>query len=138
MDTTAYPEMLLAAVARSRREEAQAMEPGSARSPAASGSEFAGCVAPVAERGSQQSAFDRKTTPSWLSDAIGSGEELKRLFQPPDAENRTSGGVGGCRGAIPGTRPDHQAGGSGWLSNGSSSPFGGPSGFWRMNTRSWD
>ena len=27
--------------------------------------------------------------------------------QPPDAENRTSGGVGGCRGAIPGTRPDH-------------------------------
>src|ERR1035438_7951034 len=26
--------------------------------------------------------------------------------QPPYAENRTYGGVGGCRGAIPGTRPD--------------------------------
>jgi hypothetical protein len=29
-----------------------------------------------------------------------------RCVQPPDAENRTSGGVGGCRGAILGTRPD--------------------------------
>ena len=29
--------------------------------------------------------------------------------QPPDTENRTSGGVGGCRGAIPGTRPDRRA-----------------------------
>jgi len=29
-----------------------------------------------------------------------------RYVQPPDAENRTSGGVGGCRGAILGTRPD--------------------------------
>jgi hypothetical protein len=26
--------------------------------------------------------------------------------QPPDAENRTSGGVGGWRGAIPVTQPD--------------------------------
>jgi hypothetical protein len=33
--------------------------------------------------------------------------EAFRTVQPPDAENRTSGGVGGCRGAIPGTRPDH-------------------------------
>src|ERR1039457_2313086 len=32
--------------------------------------------------------------------------ELTRWFQSPDAENRTSGGVGGCRGAIPFTRPD--------------------------------
>ncbi len=29
-------------------------------------------------------------------------------LQPPDTENRTSGGVGGCRGAIPGTRPDRR------------------------------
>jgi len=42
------------------------------------------------------------------TDAIGScGYRVKgRCVQPPDAENRTSGGVGGCRGAIPGTRPD--------------------------------
>jgi hypothetical protein len=31
---------------------------------------------------------------------------LTRLSEPPDAENRTSGGVGGCPGAIPVTRPD--------------------------------
>jgi len=34
------------------------------------------------------------------------GEEDFRTDQPPDAENRTFGSVGGCRGAIPGTRPD--------------------------------
>jgi hypothetical protein len=34
------------------------------------------------------------------------GKEDLWTGQPPDAENRTSGGVGGCRGAIPGTRPD--------------------------------
>ena len=28
--------------------------------------------------------------------------------QSLDAENRTSSGVGGCRGAIPGTRPDRE------------------------------
>ena len=31
-----------------------------------------------------------------------------QMCRPPDAKNRTSGGVGGCRGAIPGTRPDHR------------------------------
>ena len=44
--------------------------------------------------------------PPRLPHAIGSGGLLKRWFQPPDAENRMSGGVGGCRGAIPVTRPD--------------------------------
>src|ERR1035441_5747027 len=32
-----------------------------------------------------------------FSHAIGSSGLLKRLFQPPDAENGTSGGVGGWR-----------------------------------------
>lgn len=38
--------------------------------------------------------------------------ELTRWTQPPDAENRMSGGVGGLTGAIPLVRPDpawHQA-----------------------------
>ena len=30
------------------------------------------------------------------------------LVQPPDAENRTSGGVGALTGAIPSGRPDHR------------------------------
>lgn len=32
--------------------------------------------------------------------------ELTRWTQPPDAENRMSGGVGGLTGAIPLVRPD--------------------------------
>src|SRR5512142_1803721 len=32
--------------------------------------------------------------------------EHSSCVQPLDAENRTSSGVGGCRDAIPGTRPD--------------------------------
>jgi hypothetical protein len=32
------------------------------------------------------------------------------LLQPPDAENRMSGGVGGWPGAIPVTRPDQEYG----------------------------
>src|ERR1039458_3391826 len=48
--------------------------------------------------------------PPRLPHAIGSGGLLKRWFQPPDAENRMSGGVGGCRGAIPVTRPDQGPG----------------------------
>jgi hypothetical protein len=40
------------------------------------------------------------------SPVCASGKEDLWTDQPPEAENRTSGGVGGCRGAIPGTRPD--------------------------------
>ena len=34
-------------------------------------------------------------------------DPLSRRVQPPDAENRMSGGVGGLTGAIPSARPDH-------------------------------
>ena len=45
-----------------------------------------------------------------IRDAVGDrGKQVSRRVQPPDTENRTSGGVGGCRGAIPGTRPDRFA-----------------------------
>jgi len=36
-------------------------------------------------------------------DSVGG---LSRPFQPPDAENRMSGGVGGVTGVIPSPRPD--------------------------------
>ena len=43
----------------------------------------------------------------WIRDAVRDhGKQVSRRVQPPDTENRTSGGVGGCRGAIPVTRPD--------------------------------
>ena len=35
---------------------------------------------------------------------------IRGQFQPPDAENGTSGGVGGVRGAIPAPRPDQDNG----------------------------
>ena len=38
------------------------------------------------------------------------GKEEFWMFQPPDAENRTSGGVGGSVGEIPLTRPDPECG----------------------------
>ena len=33
---------------------------------------------------------------------------IPALFQPPDAENRTSGGVGASTGSVPSGRPDHR------------------------------
>ena len=43
----------------------------------------------------------------WIRDAVGDhGKQVSRRVQPRDTENRTSGGVGGCRGTIPVTRPD--------------------------------
>jgi hypothetical protein len=38
---------------------------------------------------------------------VGFCGELSRRVQPPDAENRMSGGVGEVTGAIPSPRPDH-------------------------------
>ena len=47
-------------------------------------------------------------TPQLLRGIGSCGTRLRRRVQPPDAESRTSGGVGGCRGAMPGTRPDRK------------------------------
>src|ERR1019366_4951611 len=85
MDPPAHPEVLLAAVACARRRERQLRKLG------------------LKGRRLQVAQY---STPLRLPHAIGSSGWLKRVFQPPDAENRTSGGVGGCRGAIPVTRPD--------------------------------
>jgi len=38
--------------------------------------------------------------------SIGFCDDLSRGVQPPDAENRMSGGVGEVTGAIPSPRPD--------------------------------
>jgi len=37
---------------------------------------------------------------------VALGGLLGRWFQPPDAENRTSGGVGGVTGSVPSPLPD--------------------------------
>ena len=107
MDSPAYPEMLLAAVAQARRERAQATQVGTPGAKAQGGPKQSGSLASGRDRQPAKRALERHTSPLWLPHAIGSSGLLKRLFQPPDAENRMSGGVGGCRGAIPVTRPDH-------------------------------
>ncbi len=53
-------------------------------------------------------------------DAITTLDSVKLLFQPPDAENRMSGGVGGMTGAIPSSRPDY------WVTHFGVSDFSGP------------
>jgi hypothetical protein len=78
------------------------------------------------ERTKQRGATTAVATPDWpttgprpkapnrsecpASPVRAPGKEALWAGQPPDAENRTSGGVGGCRGAIPGTRPDRALG----------------------------
>ena len=64
----------------------------------------------VAHRGQPRAAHrpkqPRPTVPRLLG-AIRPCPDVKwGIVQPPDAEDRTSGGVGGSRGAIPVTRPD--------------------------------
>jgi hypothetical protein len=106
LDSPTCPEMLLAAVARTGRERTAAAQPGIAGTHAESGAEFPGSLASGEDRQPAKRALERDSTPLWLSHAIGSRGLLTRGFQPPDVENRTSGGVGGCRGVIPVTRPD--------------------------------
>ena len=51
------------------------------------------------------STDDRTINAKWVVFAVDA-RELTRWAQPPDAENRMSGGVGGLTGAIPLARPD--------------------------------
>src|ERR1017187_5455031 len=110
--------MLLAAVAQTGREGATAAQPRDTRTHVEGGAEQPGSLAFGRDRESANRAIERDASTLWLSHAIGSSGLLKRLFQPPDAENRTSGGVGGWRGAIPVTRPDPDFAGGIWLSQG--------------------
>ena len=52
------------------------------------------------------SSDDRTIDAKWMVSTVDA-RELTRWAQPPDAENRMSGGVGGLTGAIPLARPDH-------------------------------
>ena len=51
------------------------------------------------------STDDATIDSKWLVPTV-EARELTRWTQPPDAENRMSGGVGGLTGAIPLVRPD--------------------------------
>src|SRR2546430_4890333 len=107
MGPQTYPEMLLVEMARTPGAIA---ETASARANgASSGScgEWPRRLESGRPAGAARRAKQVGPAPLRLSPAIGScGAVNGRCVQPPDAENRTSGGVGGWPGVIPVTRPD--------------------------------
>src|SRR5271154_549617 len=106
MDSTAHPEMLLAAVAQRRRAGAGATTARSSSPCACDGAHKPGRVVHGGNLDHEPRATDTNASSLRLPHAIRPCCEVSGWVQPPDAENRTSGGVGGCRGAIPVTRPD--------------------------------
>ena len=52
------------------------------------------------------STQDEATESKWVCTAMGACRWITCWTQPPDAENRMSGGVGGLTGVIPLARPD--------------------------------
>jgi len=117
LDSPTYSEMLPAAVARAGRERAQARQTGSARADAQGGPEQPGSLASGWDWQPANRAVQRRPSPPRLPSAIGSGGLSRRTLQPPDAENRTSGDIGGRRGAIPVPRRDRFAREAGKLRN---------------------
>ncbi len=69
-----------------------------------------GAAAASLRSGRQRCVFANITKESEVRGAVASCRALRsgqgRCVQPPDAENRTSGGVGGVAGEIPSPRPD--------------------------------
>ena len=104
-----HPKLLLATRGQLARAAAQAAPTGTERTLIEGGAQFQRGVANRGQSEYADGVKQRSVATLWFLDAIGPcGHRVKgRCVQPPDAENRTSGGVGGCRGAIPGTRPDH-------------------------------
>src|SRR5207249_11506430 len=97
-----------AAVGQLAGTTAQAAELGPERTPAEGGAQFQGSVAHCSQSKLADSAEQRGVAALWILDAIRSCFPMKMeaAFNRRMRANRTSGGVGGCRGAIPGIRPD--------------------------------
>src|SRR5580765_6451817 len=110
MDSTPHPGLLLETLGQLERATAQTPPAWTRWATAQSGSQFqrrmADCGQPQLADGIRQ----RSLTSFWFPHAIRPCSHCVKgcCVQPPYAENRTYGGVGGCRGAIPGTRPDLQ------------------------------
>src|ERR1700694_2854607 len=106
MGTQAYPEMLLVEMARSERSGAKATAAWVERRSPGCGDESSRRL--ESGRPTRAASSDQQLGPTTirLSGSIGPCKPVRLPVQPPDAETGTSGGVGGCRGAIPGTRPD--------------------------------
>ena len=107
LDSAAHTEVLLAALAQCAGSMPRLAVLGRARVDAALCADVSWRVVCRGAGDDADGLVKKQFAALWIRDAIGScGKQLSRRVQPPDRENRTSGGVGGCRGAIPGTRPD--------------------------------
>src|SRR5438552_6235150 len=108
LDTATHSELLLAAVGQLAWTTAQAAELGPERTPAKGGAQFQGSVANCSQSKLADGAEQRGFAAPWILDAIRPCFPMKMeaAFNRRMRANRMSGGVGGCRGAIPGIRPD--------------------------------
>ena len=109
VDSAPHPQMLLGTLARLSRTGTSLAAIDPSEVVAANRQKLQRSVAHRTERSVTHGPQQRRFTTLWVSDAVrpcGCHVEGRRV-QPPDAENRTSGGVGGVAGAIPPPRPDH-------------------------------
>ena len=99
MDTTAHTEVLLAALAQRKGTPAGTTPVGHWGTAVEICSGTPRRMAHGGERTDADSVVECDVAAVRVRDAIGScGERLSRQVQPPDTENRMSGGVGGWRG----------------------------------------
>src|SRR5271167_3021200 len=104
------PQMFLVALAQPARPGTRTAQTRTDRSPSAYRRLQSRGVAGGGQPHVADCAIQTRAAQMVVSDAIRAcdSHRLSRRVQPLDTENRTSSGVGGCRGAIPGTRPDRQ------------------------------
>src|ERR1035438_1582937 len=112
LDMPTYAALLLGTLARLAGKAAQATPSGVKGTPAEGGPPLQRSVAFGRHRQPAHRTTQRNPTPTRLPIAIRLGRYhvTERLCSIAGCEKRTSGGVGGCRGAILGTRPDHHRG----------------------------
>src|SRR5690606_15319960 len=86
-------------------------EAGPARKDPRNGEQLKRSVGDSPALGDDERAEEQDAGTPWVYPAVGNGRDIGRApAQPPDAENRTSGGVEGSRGAIPVSPSDHRTG----------------------------
>src|ERR1019366_6034817 len=109
LGTPTYAALLLGTLARLAGKAAQATPSGGKGTPAEGGPQLPRSVAFGRHRQPAHRTTQRNPTPTRLPIAIRLARYhvTERLCSIAGCEKRTSGGVGGCRGAISGTRPDH-------------------------------
>ena len=95
MDTAAHPEMLLASVAQCRGSGERVTTAGSASQTTPDSADGQRGVVHGADLDHERGPESPYAPPFRLPHAVRSCSEISCRVQPPDAENRTSGGVGG-------------------------------------------